>query len=236
MGRIYDSDIIGGGENIHGKIYDSENIGGDGSGGIPEEPQPMAGDVLVNGATFGLDSGFPTTGFIGATFQILLNGDAVNNGNYSWSADQPWVTVDDAGNVSFTETVISETKTVTISATRSGEYYVWSFTVNYWFTNSGPIKMSWPDANDFASTRGGLPASSSLTNDGFSGANPSRAIGYLWSEWGALDGYPAGFSNGSYWTSEIGGTGYHDTVNLFNGNLASSPDTLLCYVVLRQEL
>ncbi|WP_407718934.1 hypothetical protein [Enterobacter mori] len=48
-----------------------------------------------------MDSGFPTIGFSQAKFQVQIGGITANNGNYTWSTDQSWASVDSNGYVTF---------------------------------------------------------------------------------------------------------------------------------------
>lgn len=166
----------------------------------------------VNGQTFSLNSGFPSTGFIQAKFQVLVGGSSSGNGNYTWSTDQPWVSVDGSGNVTFTGTPNSSTKTFKIKAL-SGDgitLHTKSFTVNKWFlsgTGAGGF-VNWSEAANYCSTRGGQPAISELTNAVF-GVYGTRVTGKLWGEWGPLPKYSgSGFKyTGSsksafYWSSQ----------------------------------
>ncbi|EMN1411349.1 hypothetical protein ROS59_003393 [Enterobacter cloacae] len=166
----------------------------------------------VNGQTFSLNSGFPSTGFIQAKFQVLVGGSSSGNGNYTWSTDQPWVSVDGSGNVTFTGTPNSSTKTFKIKAL-SGDgitLHTKSFTVNKWFlsgTGAGG-SVSWTEASNYCSTRGGQPAISELTN-AVSGTDGTRVTGKLWGEWGSLPKYSgSGFrytgssTSAFYWSSQ----------------------------------
>ncbi|MCS3490721.1 Ig-like domain-containing protein [Enterobacter sp. SLBN-59] len=199
------------------------------------EPVPESTTLAVNGATFAASSHFPTTGFTGAKFQVLLSGSASNNSNYNWSADQGWVSVDASGNVSFTGTATSGTKTVTITATpkAGGAPLTYTFTVSKWFVNNRNNTMNWGTADEYCSFRGGLPTVADLTSVG-----STRGVGSLWAEWGRLDtAYSgSGFLGSLYWTSADNGAGYYYYVNLGNGGVGYSYDTSGIYVVCRQDL
>ncbi|MCS3490708.1 inverse autotransporter beta domain-containing protein [Enterobacter sp. SLBN-59] len=202
----------------------------------PPEPVPESTKLAVNGATFAASSHFPTTGFTRAKFQVLLSGDSSHNGDYTWSADQGWVSVDASGNVSFTGTATSGTKTVTITATpkAGGAPLTYTFTVSKWFVNNGSNIMNWGTADEYCSSRGGLPTRADLTF-GYS----TRGVGSLWPEWGrptagAYSG--SGFILGPYWTSTDGGVGNHYFVHLHDGTAYSYSDTNSYNVVCRQGL
>ncbi|WP_343529571.1 hypothetical protein [Yokenella regensburgei] len=71
----------------------------------------------ANGYDFAIGSGFPTTGFSQANFQVQIAGDASNNSGYNWSTDQPsWVSVDNSGNVTLKEMPTGSNKSFTIKA------------------------------------------------------------------------------------------------------------------------
>lgn len=166
----------------------------------------------VNGQTFSLNSGFPSTGFIQAKFQILVGGSSSGNANYTWSTDQSWVSVDGNGNVTFTGTPNSSTKSFKVMALSSDgiTLHSKSFTVNKWFlsgTGAGG-SVSWTEASNYCSTRGGQPAISELTNAVF-GTDGTRVTGKLWGEWGSLPTYSgSGFrytgssTSAFYWSSQ----------------------------------
>ncbi|WP_236874406.1 Ig-like domain-containing protein [Citrobacter portucalensis] len=195
---------------------------------------PAPTTLSVNGATFDLNSGFPTTGFTGATFQVQMNGSVANNADYTWSKDQSWVSVDGSGNVSFTGTASSATKTVTITATPTagGTPFTYTFTVNTWMTNSGLTAMKWNDADSYCSSRGeSLPSRSDL-----SAGYGVRSVGSLFAEWGNMGNYGGSGFNSFYWTSEATGGSGHYYVPLGIGSIVSYYDSIIYYVVCRQGL
>ncbi|MCS3490670.1 Ig-like domain-containing protein [Enterobacter sp. SLBN-59] len=201
----------------------------------PPVPVPEDTKLAVNGTTFAVENGFPTTGFTRAKFQVLLSGDSSHNGDYTWSADQGWVSVDASGNVSFTGAATSETKKVTITATpkAGGAPLTYTFTVSKWFVNNGRNLMNWGTADEYCSSLGGLPKRTDLTS-----GQLVRGVGLLWAEWGRLDtAYPdSGFINSYYWTSEFYGAGGHYYVSLHDGSVYHHYDTNLNFVVCRQDL
>ncbi|MGS0636981.1 inverse autotransporter beta domain-containing protein, partial [Citrobacter sp. VF227] len=211
-------------------------------------PQIMSGTVSVNGATFALDSGFPTTGFMGASFRIQPGGSDANNNQYIWSSDQSWVSVAGTGVVTFTGTATRATKTVTITATpvAGGAPLTYAFTLKGWYINDGDAIRSWSDANMYCSSQSGysLPTIVQLTNDtwrkssGAKGQDQTRAANAgLWSEWGNLTSYSgAGFSGTSYWSSEQSSSDYNYYVFLNVGVVYHDVNTIMIYSVCRQGL
>ncbi|MCS3490667.1 Ig-like domain-containing protein [Enterobacter sp. SLBN-59] len=199
------------------------------------EPVPESTTLAVNGATFAASSHFPTTGFTGAKFQVLLSGSASNNSNYNWSADQGWVSVDASGSVSFTGTATSGTKTVTITATpkAGGAPLTYTFTVSKWFTDNRGNSMNWGTADRHCSFRGGLPTVADLTS-----GQLVRGVGSLWAEWGRPGGaYPgSGLIDSYYWTSEVKGAGHYYNVSLDHGGVGYNVAKSTWSVVCRQNL
>ncbi|MFM5622547.1 Ig-like domain-containing protein, partial [Aeromonas veronii] len=182
-------------------------------------PQPMQGDITVNGWTFGMaplsGSKFPTTGFDGARF--IMNPSNFEPGKtYNWTSNRSWLSVTDAGEVTFTGSPDSNSKTVTITATPQGvgAPLTYTFSVNYWYTNNGNTKLSWDGARDYCLSRG--VSLQSLINLGATG---SRELDTLTGEWGNLTAYStSGFINGYYWSSNSSSTpGNHLAVPLTGG-------------------
>ncbi|EOY5724080.1 invasin domain 3-containing protein [Enterobacter cloacae] len=192
--------------------------------------------VSVNGTTYKGDGGFPTTGFTGAKFQILLDGDDSKNTDYTWNSDQTWVTVDTSGNVQFIGAATSGTRTVKITATpvSGGASFTYEFTVTKWFTPQSGLK-TWSQANTLC--KSSLPDVSDLTNQtSTTAARRSPNSGALMSEWGSLNLISgSGFSKSLYWTSTISSTnypGYYYIVNAFSwGNYISNSSSNSMYPV-----
>ncbi|MEX2954835.1 hypothetical protein AB4K01_26960, partial [Serratia fonticola] len=94
--------------------------------------------ISVNGHTFGMAEGFPSTGFTGARFTLNVSGQA---SNYTWdnwdNSGGSWVTVDDSGNVSFTAKGNSTPVTITATPKGGGVPLIYTFSVNTWFINNG---------------------------------------------------------------------------------------------------
>lgn len=91
-------------------------------------------EVSVNGHVFAHDAGFPTTGFIGAKFTLVLDGG--NPSDYTWSASATWVKVVD-GVVTFESK--GDGKEVTISwklKNGSSDSLEYKFSLKKWFTKN----------------------------------------------------------------------------------------------------
>ncbi len=61
---------------------------------VVKKPLPPP-KIWVNGTVYEGDSGFPSNGFLNASFQYYMNGTNANdNGNYLYSSNKSWVEVD----------------------------------------------------------------------------------------------------------------------------------------------
>lgn len=193
-------------------------------------------NISVNGVNFSTSSGFPTTGFKGASFQLRMNNVTTWNEDFIWSTSQPaWTSVDSVGNVTFTGIATTAVKSVTITATPKGggaSARTFSFTLGAWFTSNGSAAANWSTANGFCSTRGGLATTQQLRANGTRGT-----LGGVWSEWGNMGNYPgSGFLGSTYWSSEIRGASDHYNASLLNGVVAYDWDYVNYYVVCRVGL
>ncbi|MBV7929217.1 LysM peptidoglycan-binding domain-containing protein [Yersinia pestis] len=148
-------------------------------------------DVTVNGTTFNGDAGFPTTGFVGATFKVNSGGD---NSLYDWSSSAPaLVSVSGDGVVTFNAVFPTGTPTITISATPKGggSPLSYSFRVNQWFINNNGATLNRADAITHCENVGyTMPTSTQVTNAA-TWMSGKRAVGNLWSEWGDFSAYTA---------------------------------------------
>ena len=183
------------------------------------------------------DSGFPTTGFINARFQVLMNGASIAANNYyDWEVSESWLSVNANGIITFERKPNdSESRTVRVKATHknNGEIWAWSFTVDTWFTGYSNQILTWASAGTFCHTQGQrLPEKEDLSN----GAN-IRGVGALFSEWGSLNGYvDSGYMNTlvGNWTSTPYNDGYY-LVSLSNGALSYNPSTSSGGIVCKDD-
>lgn len=164
-------------------------------------------NISVNGAKFTTAQGFPTTGFTGAKFQLLVNDATTWNTDYNWSTNQTgWTSVDANGNVTFTAMPTSGTKSVTITATPKGgaAAKTYSFNVGRWFHIGSYTTSSYADAQSKCSMpNSGIPDSSELVKGvtTVSTVPAVREIGGLFNEWGSL---PNTINKGKeVWTSRL---------------------------------
>ncbi|ECT1737382.1 invasin, partial [Salmonella enterica subsp. enterica serovar Saintpaul] len=207
----------------------------------PEVEAPTSINTQVNAYTFTQTSEegtFPTTGFTGATFTIVLKGSKSAT-DYTWKSDANWVSVTD-GVVTFTGKGTGDKVTITGTPTSGqGTITKYSFTLKSWFINSGTAVMNWSDANTYCSSQSGysLPTVEQLSNGTESGYQTRAANAGLWSEWGNMSGYSsAGLSGNYYWSSEWQSSGTHYVVRLSSGYVVGTGDSDKLNVVCRQGL
>ena len=199
---------------------------------------PPMTSVLVNGTTFAVDKGFPTTGFTGAHFTLIVPGAA---SDYTWSSSANWAPVDSSGKVSFTAKGNLSPVTITATPTGGGTPRTYTFTVQSWFTNNGNIRMNWADASAFCTdNRLKQPGHLQLVNKTNAQATRQAGNNVLWSEWGVMGYYTgSGFNNNSYWASDVSDTGSHYSVNLRIGlgaglSVIEGPNITLSVVCLQE--
>ncbi|HHL2713179.1 TPA: hypothetical protein ACQ39K_004837 [Yersinia enterocolitica] len=187
-------------------------------------------NIAVNGHTFAVDAGFPSTGFTGAEFTLNVSGQA---SAYTWSSSSTWATVDNSGEVKFTQRGNATPVTITATPTVGGTPLSYTFTVSTWFINNGANIMNWSAAANWCASQTAIqPSRTELTQ----GTN-TRGVGSLWSEWGLMSNYSdSGFSSEAYWSSEVAGTGNHYFVYLGNGYVGSNSDSGYGSATCRQGL
>lgn len=193
--------------------------------------------TTVNPYQFSASSGFPTTAFTGAAFRVLINDTAANNGQYTWSTDQPgWTSVDASGGVRIMGKPSSATNSVTLSAEpkAGGSTVSYTFTVNAWFEHDSAYAL-WTEAQDWCSDKGGLALGPQVSK----GKNTARTVGPLWNEWGNLTSYNVGFVNNYHWTSETAtgpdGPG-HANARTTDGDISGNYNYSRAYVLCRLAL
>ena len=194
-------------------------------------------DISVNGFTFAVDAGFPTTGFPGAEF--TLNTPSAPS-DYTWSSDVTWVSVDNGGNVSFTSeghsAPITKLTPVTITAIpiSGGTPLVYTFSLRTWFfvntrsknpyNGPGLSVLDWCQSHDpLNPTWYRVPRETDLSL----GANV-RQVGALYAEWGAADYFIVNdyYLGSRYWTSGKLTYGERPTVSMSDGRISTDDVTL----------
>lgn len=193
-------------------------------------------DIEVNGHNFAVSSGFPQTGFIGATFQLTINGSTSDNSLYTWSADQSWLEVSNTGEVRFTSTPDSGNRSATISIVpdTGGPSLSYTFTIQNWFSHQNTTSDATTAASRCAAQGSAAAPYRSLTNAALE-SNGSRTIGNLWGEWGSMGAYGNGWQSDAYWAQEQFSTpGQYYAVNLSSGFLTNSLEDRPYYTVCIQ--
>ncbi|MCU6162193.1 Ig-like domain-containing protein, partial [Enterobacter bugandensis] len=177
-------------------------------------------DLRVGRATYSKESGFPSTGFKGAEFEIELSN---NNASYfSWTSDAPWVSVSNIGYVTFNGAGNSSKVTVTGIPKNGGDRVTFAFTLNSWFISG--TNVTFAEASTYCSSQAGysLPTVQQLNGSTSDSNGIPGVIGGLWSEWGDMTRFPGSeFFESEYWSSEQGidgdGNPFVRFVNLVNG-------------------
>lgn len=155
--------------------------------------------ISVNGATFGINSGFPTTGLTGAQFTISLG----DNTDYTWSTSEAsWISVDQAGVVTFHEDPITSHPVIIYAAPKSTGSEPFEFEIklkNWFFTEPTRTLFTWNGAHDYVDGLSGgyeIPSITQVYGDNI----PAfvRHVGSLCTEWGY---WPRGDGVEYYWTS-----------------------------------
>ncbi|WP_447883416.1 hypothetical protein [Serratia fonticola] len=194
--------------------------------------EPVMAGVSVNGTTFAIGDGFPSTGFTGAEFILTVAGAA---SDYTWSSDASWAQVDSSGKVRFTAQGNASPVTITATPTGGGEPLAYTFTVGSWFINNGKTSMNNSDAANWCLDQGTGWVSPPFAVELSKGLK--RKVGSLWSEWGNMANYSgSGFIGGYYWTAEAADIDIHYSIVLSNGGTSYGVDTDRYYVVCRQSL
>lgn len=166
--------------------------------------------LLANGYTFATSTGFPSIGFSGATFQALIDNNATNNSDYTWSINQSWATVDNTGTVTFNNKPGTSTNALTISARpkAGGTVQSYTFFVKRWFVSAGQATGDETAPDGICSGMGmSVPSYTVMSNSGVGGYADRGAMGTLFGEWGNMNVFPS-FSTpgaeGAGWTAEQG--------------------------------
>ncbi|SES76979.1 hypothetical protein [Thorsellia anophelis] len=139
---------------------------------------------------------FPTTGFVGATFQLVMD-KPENNINYTFTVPesmQDYIAIDENGIVTFIKEFPLRTGPVTLHAEPKdgrGIAFDYTFEIKEWFINKGLGQTSdWSEAITWCTNpaRGenySLPPSAIVTN-----GSDTRGISSLVNEWGDISQYP----------------------------------------------
>ena len=159
-------------------------------------PTPV---IRVNGATFALTDGFPTTAFENAQFQFYMNGvNAADNDKYHFSSNIPGIVQTSAdGAVWFAQRPTPAQKHITITiADKTGlePSLTYQITLNSWFVylgrgaNAQDHIAGTPCGNEGAEvpTADDLLAQPHFARYGNNAAAGREVGNGLWGEWGSL--------------------------------------------------
>ncbi|MFM1316920.1 inverse autotransporter beta domain-containing protein [Yersinia enterocolitica] len=156
---------------------------------------------------FSVSSGFPTTGFKNANFQLAPHGNVASNSDYEWASSDTNISVSSSGLVNLDN---DTTGTVTITATwkqDKSKVFTYQFTLNAWVGDYNSTTVSWAVANSACVAQGlRLPNENELSTGG-----TARGIGTFFGEWGNLNRYPDFPSASIIWTSTSGNDFHPDT-------------------------
>ncbi|EHN6806661.1 hypothetical protein KJJ67_004473, partial [Salmonella enterica] len=208
----------------------------------------LTANTHKNPYAFGAGSGFPTTGFAGATFTVTGLPRGTTATDYTWTTQASgggsagWLGVDQAGVVTFKSRPSSAEKRVEIIATpkAGGQPLGYQFTLDSWFINNGNVAMVWSDASAYCTSQSGYGLATVQQLNGSTTHSDGRrgVIAGLWSEWGNFLTYTgAGFyGKYFYWSSEQESSGWHYNLYPNVGVVFANTDRYTNYVVCRQGL
>ncbi|KEY56440.1 invasin [Serratia sp. DD3] len=183
---------------------------------------------------FGIASGFPTTGFTNATFQLAPHGNTAQNSNYTWTSSQSSaVSVSNTGVVTMASQPSGE---VTITAKWKSDtsvVFTYKFTVKTWIAyvyngiSSGSAAIATTNCINSGYAR--IPTMDEMLLTTPASGNGQRGLGAVWAEWGNLANYPgSGFPGAQQriWVTTDTGTGQ---VQVTSGNVSTAiPAILAC--------
>jgi len=178
-------------------------------------PNPFV-NITSNKVVFALGNGFPTTGSLGAKFTINTPDGPTR---YTWTSSQPWVSVSAGGEVSFTGSPTSSTKSVTITAIQGNNHLSYTFALQKWFAK-GSSNATFSNVGAECRNNGGdVPEPMDIAGPLIA----KRVVGSLWGEWGNM-------SIPLFWLS----TGQVALMNMYGSAAgATSPTaTTLCKIIL----
>ncbi|ARB82729.2 MULTISPECIES: YrIlm family inverse autotransporter adhesin [Yersinia] len=179
--------------------------------------------LSVNGASFAANAGFPANGFANAKFRIVINNytEAEVAPFYTWTSDNPAVTVDNRGNVNINSNSGNSRVTIKAVNNTNNDAVQYSFTIKKWWNNNVPSATY--NVNHCVTSLGAgyrLPTMGELTNSTSSSGATRVANSSLWSEWGSMDAYGWIVDAGAnrYYSSTLQASGAQYGTNLAIGN------------------
>lgn len=202
------------------------------SGSIEVQALPIITAITINGHSFNTTQRVPSTGFAGANFSIIIDGDAANNANYNWASSTSAVSVSSTGLVTLLSPPAGGGVTITAEdKTNPARKTATTFTITKWFTNNGGTKLSQGDAEAYCI---GLAEGYKLPQyyDAIGlGSQGTRQRGSLWQEWGRMSTY--GWETSNYWTRDLAYIFYKTNLETgFQSTDSSTLNNVICSRVL----
>ncbi|PHI28992.1 DOMON domain-containing protein [Budvicia aquatica] len=197
---------------------------------VPTAPIPLPASVKfnVNGYQFAGNSGFPSTAYTNASYQIWMNGtSASSNASYTYSSSASWVTVSALGVVVFTAKPPAGQGEATITVSQSsGTTYEYKMKIKLWegVVNSTPT--SYVSACRAIGLKSvgvdksiGWPGQNAQMTRRTAGLNVSGNFSFAgWEEWGSTVGTtPFASINGQFMFA-IANSGADDQEPTKSGN------------------
>lgn len=189
-----------------------------------------------NGFDMPLTKTFPTTGFVGANFQIRLRGKSSEASKYDWTSSQAWVSVDPTGKVTFVASPNVNNRHVVITATNKTnptDIVKYKFSISKWFAfinedlNFVTTETRVKDLGPGWSIPPVKFVSAAVNATGPILPVPQRTAGTLYGEWGNLLTIGNGIiTKPSHWCSDIRDSGSKRYVaNLEDGSVVEAIHT-----------
>ncbi|WP_074164607.1 MULTISPECIES: Ig-like domain-containing protein [Enterobacter] len=166
--------------------------------------------IQAQGQDFAMNSGFPTTGFSGAWFELKLPA-GLSPDDFTWSSSASWLSLSRPVRLErATMNGSGGSGSVTITAmpnSGSGATYRFTFSLRRWFIwNDGNNADNATYNRTWCSSRGyQTPSYQVLTSAAPFRKDGARGVGSLWGEWGDILGYntdPITISSLVYMTDE----------------------------------
>lgn len=167
--------------------------------------------LRAGGQDFSINSGFPTTGFSGAQFELKLPA-GLNVGDYTWSSSVSWISLSTFNGQQQLATMSGTGGSGDVSITAmpnsgTGTAYRFTFGLKRWFIwNTSSDDNTQEYNRTWCSSRGyRTPSYQELTSAVPFRQDGSRGVGSLWGEWGSILGYstnPSAISSLTYMADE----------------------------------
>ena len=200
------------------------------------QPYAEFAGMIAQGMNYNMDSGFPSTGFDGAQFEIQLP-SGLSLTDYTWNSSVSWLSFQSVSGKQFVTmkgTADGDTAVITaMPKSGTGTAYRFTFSPKRWFVWNEIHDANLPEYNRrWCSSRGYQTAShQALTSAAPFRQSGPRGVGTLWGEWGDITRYnttPLAVSSNTYMADETDSTTQY-SVRLTTGwvyDVASSVSTI----------